>query len=384
MRHTKVIIAAILFYIVSCSSAPETKEKSLVAADTQRMDSRGCMISPNTSVSPAKGKGVSSAAAAETYYEKLEYYFLLAAENCISSKDRCDAFETVLSGMETRLYPASAATHSGSPSDQASLERTIKHSNNKMIAMIAINMHFIEKQQKKTLPPLSWLKRELKANDLTAVPEEMSVTADKKKFPFSAHNMAAASARAHMFVGVLNKDKNLMEKGLSQIPHILQSARPDGSLPLETRRGSRALRYSMQVLSDILAMIDVSPDKANIYSKYKKQILSLAEFDMLALKNTTLLETYAQDNLAAGPIQDYKLQDISSLRSRLAWVLVLNSLEPGYLDSVEDIEIDKKSCSHTHLKKKPECSPLLNSVGDVISSPLGFTLGYNPKCVAVL
>ncbi len=373
IRHLSAFLA--VGSALSCTT-PAAKDVVL-SADTQRMDSRGCMISPSAPKAPQKPSTTASSYAAESYYEKLEYYFLLSAENCLSSKERCEELSAVLEKIPARLLSSASA------SGDIELSNTIRHSNNKIAAMVAVNLYAIEKRHKISFPAQPWLKKLLKANDLTTSTEELTVSGETQKYSFAAHNMAAASARAHVFLGVFTKDQELINQGLAQIPKILESRREDGSLPLETRRGARALRYSMQVLSDLVAMIHLAPTQKSLYDQYKKDILHLADFDIKALQNTALLNTYAQQNLSPGPIADHKLQDISSLRSRLAWVVVLNSMEPGYLDKIEDLEIDKRSCAHVHLKKKVECSPLMNTISDVVSSPLGFTLGYSPKCAAL-
>lgn len=376
MKHLNTALFALFIYATGCTSAPEAKEPTLVA-DTQRMDSRGCMISSEAPTLPAKLMSFKSSSAVEVYYEKLEYYLLLSAENCIGNSQRCGEFESAVSGIPARLLSSNKDVGS------AEVQNTIRHSNNKIVAMVAINAYLIEKTHKKTLPAQKWLKSALIENNFLNNSEELLVVSENKKYSSSAHNMAATSARAHVFVGLLAKDTSTIDKGLAQIPKILETVRDDGSLPLETRRGARALRYSMQVLSDIIAMMDAVPARQELFQKYQPTLERMAGFNIAVLKNNALVNAYAKDNLSPGPIQDPKLQDISSLRSRLAWILVFNKLDSGFMSKIEDTELDKRACAHAYLKKKPECSPLIQSVGDAVSSPLGFTLGYNPKCASL-
>lgn len=376
MSTLNCVLAVAFVFTSSCATKSDVNDITL-NSETQRLDSRGCMISTRAVNAPPMPTAI-TAAAVELYYEKLEYYFLLAAENCMSDSRRCDEFLSVLGGMKDRFLLSRNF-------DKASLVEsdTLKNSSNKLIAMISMNTYVVQKLHKINFAKPLWLKPLLEANDLTTENRALTVVSENKAYPFAAHNMAATSARAHLFTGIALGEQALIDKGLSQIPAILASVRDDGSLPLETRRGARALRYSMQVLSDIIAMIDNVPIRKELYAKYQTPLLKMANFDLEVLKNNSKIEAYSKDNLSPGPIQDPKVQDISSLRSRLAWIVALDRLEPGYLEKVEDIELDKRACAQRFLKKKPECSPLMQSIGDVVNSPLGFTLGYNPKCATL-
>lgn len=372
-NHVSLFVSFLL--CIGCSTTKSSLTK-IAPIDYNRVDSHGCMISHQAPVPPPIPMTFNDVTSSENYYEKLEFYFLLSAENCFSDSVNCLAFEEVLKDIPGRFVKP--------PTNDNADDITLatKHGNNKLIAMVAINAHYYQLYKKKTLPSMPWLVELANENDFTTETMTLNVASENKKYGFQSHNMAIASGRAYVFVGLLEKSPRLIQKGLAQIPKVLQSMRADGSLPLETRRGARAIRYSMQVLSDIVAMLATSKEGKALYQKHRKSILAIAAFDLKALKDTSLVAKYAMDNFSPGPITDPTLQDISSLRSRLAWIITLDKLEPGFMDKAEDIEIDKKSCSHPFLKKKPECAPLVHTIGDILDSSLGFTLGFNPKCIA--
>lgn len=368
----KIFIAILVIVTASCSTPPPL-EKKASAPDMIRVDSRGCMTSARESRAPTPPLAPYDVPTIENYYEKLEYYYLLSAEQCFSNEKKCTHFEATTESLKQLLLSPTASD----PDVQLSL----KHSNNKLLAMMAINTLFYQKKYSKNLGLGIWLLEQSHANDLTQ--ETTTVRVRDATHAFLAHNMATTSARTFMYVGLLENNIRLQQKALSQIPHVLKTKRADGSLPIESRRGSRGLRYSMQVLSDLVALLALGDSKNLMYTKNRKALLNLAQFDLLVLQNNGVISQYASENFSPGPINDHTKQDISSLRSRLAWVLLLNKIEKGYLDKVEHTTIDKTACSESFLKNKLECSPHIQSIEDLVESPLGFTLGFNPRCVSV-
>ncbi|MCC6137023.1 MAG: alginate lyase family protein [Bdellovibrionaceae bacterium] len=371
------LLFAIGLLTLHCST-PKKTQPTKTAKEIIRVDSRGCMVGSTTTNPPALITSASSVSQVENYYEKLEFFFLLAAEKCLSNQRACLDFKNMMSHFSSRFL--------SSENNDSDISLAIKHSNNKLISIVAIHKYWFEKKYKTTLGSTPWLTTLLEKNDYTSETAPLTVTSEPKKYSSEAHNIAIASARAFVFVGVAEKKTDFIKKGLDQIPKVLATLRADGSLPLETRRGARALRYSMQVLSDIIAMIYIAQTEqpAALFKQYRAPLLKAAEFDLSALQNSSIIFPYAKENFSPGPIQNPELQDISSLRSRLAWILLLDQMEPGYLDKAEDYYIDKKSCSHEFLKNSMECSSLVQTIGDVLETPLGFTMGFNPKCAGTI
>lgn len=365
------------FALPHCTSVKKVRA-ARPSKEVIRVDSRGCMVAHQTALPPALPAGKLSISIVESYYEKLEFYFLLTAEKCLSSKDNCPDFESMMETLEARFLPAK-----NSDSDVA---LSTKHSNNKLLAIAAIHKYFYEKKYKASLSPTPWLSTLLKENDHTAEAGTIDVQLDQKKYSAQAHNIAVASARAHVFVGIAEKNPISIKTGLEQIPKVIETLRPDGSLPIEARRGSRALRYSMQVLSDIVAMIYIADKEQRLptYAKHREAILKMAQYDLSVLQKSSIIAPYAQENFSPGPITNPEYQDISSLRSRLAWVFLLDKLETGFLEKNEDKYLDKESCAHELLKNSFECSTLVQTIGDILETPLGFTTGINPKCAAIV
>lgn len=322
---------------------------------------------------PSKPENVLDAQTVVEYYEKLEWNYLISAERCFSNETYCGQFETLSLKMQEMLLPNNSTNED--------VDLATRNSTNKLIAMIAINTLAYQKKYGKKININTWLTLQTNKNDFTRINKHVTIHSEKKSFSFQAHNMAATSARAFMYVGLLTGNRQWQEKASSHISTIVQTLRSDGSLPLETRRGSRGLRYSMQVLSDLVAITAFSDKK--IWERHKAALLKMKDYDLSVLENNSKIIPYAKENFSPGPITDYNKQDISSLRSRLAWLPVLGTLDQDAVDTVRSLKIDKCACSEEIMKNKQECGLELQTIDDLIKSPLGFTLGFNPRCVDI-
>ena len=74
--------------------------------------------------------------------------------------------------------------------------------------------------------------------------------------PKRAHNHALSSAVAHMELGVLLNDNKLFRKAFLNYEAAIKHQRKDGSLPIEVRRGGRAMFYQGRAMT-ALAVIAI-------------------------------------------------------------------------------------------------------------------------------
>lgn len=362
-----------ILFSVSCSTPSTPHLETQNALPIITVDQRGCMNSSEPNQLPSKPENVLDAQTVVEYYEKLEWNYLISAERCFSNETYCGQFETLSLKMQELLLPNNSTNED--------VDLTTRNSTNKLIAMMAINTLAYQKQYGKKIDINTWLTLQTNKNDFTRINKQVTIRSEKKSFSFRAHNMAATSARAFMYVGLLTGNRRWQQKASSHIATIVQTLRNDGSLPLETRRGSRGLRYSMQVLSDLVAITAFSDKK--IWERHKTALLKMKDYDLSVLENNSKIIQYAKENFSPGPITDYNKQDISSLRSRLAWLPVLGTLDQDAVDTVRSLKIDKSACSEEIMKNKKECGLELQIIDDLIKSPLGFTLGFNPRCVDI-
>ncbi|WP_417691597.1 alginate lyase family protein [Roseibium sp.] len=117
-------------------------------------------------------------------------------------------------------------------------------------------------------------------------------------------------------------DEALSEKGVDRFRSILEDARWDGSLPLETRRGSRASWYMRQSLASLVVIAEVGRGQnkdlyalkstaASIEDGSTQGFWTIMSFWLNAMLSEPLRNAYAAANYIPGPEPDYRKQDYS-------------------------------------------------------------------------
>ena len=132
------------------------------------------------------------------------------------------------------------------------------------------------------------------------------------------HRYLADSVLA--FWGDVIGDDTLYAKGRERFMAALHQMRPDGSLPLETRRGARALWYMRQAITNLLVMAEVyyNNGDASLYeANIKGKSLSLlVNYFISAIRNPLILHRYTAENYIPGPSDDFLNQDLQFLHTR--------------------------------------------------------------------
>ncbi|MBZ9793059.1 alginate lyase family protein [Rhizobium sp. 3T7] len=122
--------------------------------------------------------------------------------------------------------------------------------------------------------------------------------------------------------GSLTGDQALYQKGLDRFRVILDDARADGSLPLETRRGARALWYMRQSLTSMTVMAEIAAGgqddlfDATAADGKHKSMWTVLSYWMNGMTNPILVNAYAAENYIPGPEQDFMKPDFGFLENR--------------------------------------------------------------------
>jgi len=139
----------------------------------------------------------------------------------------------------------------------------------------------------------------------------------------AAHNHAAQSSIAAMSYGALVGDDDYFRTGLEQWSITLDSMRQDGSLPIETRRGARALFYHGRTISALVQIAERARVQGiNLYGQPASGIGSIhhaVKFFLDAVVDPSIVLPYARTNKAPGPFKDYTRQDLGGAGT-LGWI----------------------------------------------------------------
>ena len=154
----------------------------------------------------------------------------------------------------------------------------------------------------------------------------------------AAHNHAVQSSIVAMSYGAWSNDKKYFKTGLRQWFITLKSMRKDGSLPIETRRGARALFYHGRTLSALVQLAERAAvqgiDLYNSAPKKNKTIHQAVAFFINAIEEPELVLKYAKTNKAPGPSKNYKVQDLGGLGSTMGWIAPYISRFPDHPNSL--------------------------------------------------
>ncbi len=119
--------------------------------------------------------------------------------------------------------------------------------------------------------------------------------------------------------GSVIDDKDLYAKGRERFEIAIDQMRADGSLPLETRRGSRALWYMRQSLANLTFITEIYAQKGDDlygYTKDGKSLELMMNYFINATRNPLLVLEDSSENYIPGPSDNFLEQDMGTFERR--------------------------------------------------------------------
>ena len=139
--------------------------------------------------------------------------------------------------------------------------------------------------------------------------------------PKRAHNHALSSAMSHMQLGILLNEDKLFRTAFKNFEAAIKYQRKDGSMPIETRRGGRAMFYQGRAMNALAVIAILAENQGyNIWDyEYKgKNYHNIVKFFIDFTENNEIVFKYAKSMKHPGPAKNYKKQDLNS-RSSSNW-----------------------------------------------------------------
>jgi poly(beta-D-mannuronate) lyase len=131
---------------------------------------------------------------------------------------------------------------------------------------------------------------------------------------------------------ILRGNDEWFRAGIETYLAALRQMRPDGSLPLETARGSRALSYQRHAIASLVAIAEMAAsqgyDLYGVEGEDGQSIHRAIEFLLDGIDQPSLVWPYARANENSGYYDNYKVQDLSFMTERghgrhyMAWTEV--------------------------------------------------------------
>jgi len=131
--------------------------------------------------------------------------------------------------------------------------------------------------------------------------------------PKRAHNHALSSADAHMMLGILTGNDKTFRKAFKNYEAAIKYSRKDGSLPIETRRGGRAMFYEGRAINKLTVIAIIAENQGYDiwnYSYKGKDFHNVIKFFIDFTENNEIVFPYAKEMRHPGPAKNYKKQDL--------------------------------------------------------------------------
>ncbi len=177
----------------------------------------------------------------------------------------------------------------------------------------------------------------------------------------AGHNHAVQSSIAGMSIGALTGNKDLFITGIDQWFITLDTMREDGSLPIETRRGARAMFYLGRTISGLFAIAQrAKVQGVDLFSiEREKNIHRVVDFYLNVADEPKLILKYAKKNIAPGPSKDYTFQDLKNAwnytSSGHGWVKLYIAQYPNHPNTKRLLNLSEKK-SHITASLKESVS----------------------------
>lgn len=133
------------------------------------------------------------------------------------------------------------------------------------------------------------------------------------------NNHRYLSASVSMAWGALTGEDSYFREGPDALQEALADMRPDGSLPLETERGARALWYQRHAIASLVTIAEIGAAQGyDLYALEEngRSLHGAVRFLLDAIDDPGLVAPYATADHKAGTAQDPEDQDLSFLAPR--------------------------------------------------------------------
>ena len=152
--------------------------------------------------------------------------------------------------------------------------------------------------------------------DLMRMRRQMAPDPDKTSAQNNHHYL---NASVDMAWGALIGDQGGFDRGVAAYTDALHQMLPDGSMPLETARGARALWYQRHAIASLVTIAEMAAVQGvDLYGREVdgRSLHTAIRFLIDAVRDPTLVLPYAAANRNPGPSREWRRQDLSFLVTR--------------------------------------------------------------------
>ena len=170
----------------------------------------------------------------------------------------------------------------------------------------------------------------------------------QRRLALSSDEVSARNNHAYLAGGVLmawgglTGDAGLVETAVKIYRRAIADMRADGSFPLETMRGARALWYQRHAVASLVTIAEMAAVQGIDLYGYRvdgRDIHRAVGFLLDAVDDPRKVWRYAEANINPGPARNYRRQDLGFLRRRahdrhyMAWAEIYMARFPAREES---------------------------------------------------
>jgi poly(beta-D-mannuronate) lyase len=281
-----------------------------------------------------------------------------------------DAREALMANLE-RWAKGDALTKLGNrrPDTYYSLDRTLLPT---IVAYGLVREHpDLEKARQKRIH--SWLKHLVRMRGVKRDPDTTGPITERNNHRYLRDGVTMAW-------GALVGDDDRFRQGVESYLTALDDMRPDGSLPLETMRGARALWYQRHAIASLVAIAEMAAvqgyDLYAVEGEGGRSLHRAIRFLLDAVDDQTLVWPYAEANESPGPFENFRVQDRGFMAPRghgrhyMAWSEAyvarfperaeardlrrqLDAFEPDHRPMIDEYSGGNMSCFFTRPEEGP-------------------------------
>ncbi|MDB3968929.1 alginate lyase family protein [Candidatus Pelagibacter ubique] len=217
------------------------------------------------------------------------------------------------------------------------------HINNPMMSGYSFARQVIDFSIEEENTIKEWFKRSVKRGAHLMYGKKYNDKTGARGVPRSAHNHALTSAISHMQLGIILNDHKLFRKAFKNYEHAIRYQRKNGSLPIEVRRGGRAMFYQGRVMNALSVIAIIAENQGYNIWEYNhkgkgKNFHNLVKFFLDFSENNEIVFKYAKEMKAPGPAKDYKNQDLKVKNSsNWGWLYAYATRFPNH-ENIKRIE----------------------------------------------
>ncbi len=229
-------------------------------------------------------------------------------------------------------------------------------------------------------------------SELMRMRRQMAPAPDKTTARNNHHYL---NASVDMAWGALVGNQEAFDLGVDAYMDALAELRPDGSLPLETRRGARALWYQRHAIASLVTIAELAAVQGvDLYAREVdgRSLHDAIGFLVAAIHDPALVAPYAKEDANSRTDADWRDQDLTFLQTRghgrqyMAWVEpyrarfperpearalteILAEWDPDFQPAIDDYSGGNMSCFFApapsgQVAEGPSAQAALTTAGD--------------------